>query len=150
MQDDELMEIDLRERSLLAAADSPRTISLNMMTIPESTIPQVPTEESARHKRGSRFRFAAMQDAFIVQFGVPAAASERPKVTGIVTVRAEDRILLYDAKSGRKWEFSNLDLPQDTPITAYWIDPDTLIVVHHLRKYSRRRRHSRSGTFRCP
>ena len=137
VQDDELMEIDLRERSLRAAADSPRTISLNMMTIPESTIPQVPTEESARHKRGSRFRFAAMQDAFIVQFGVPAAASERPKVTGIVTVRAEDRILLYDAKSGRKWEFKLPgDLPQDTPITAYWIDPDTLIVVHHLRKWS--------------
>jgi hypothetical protein len=127
-----LWEVDLRERTsrvIMKAADS---LSLGLVNVLETTVAGKRRAEGARSVATAPNPPAVAENPTTSGESSGTAAGlteEPPKTVGVVAIRTPDRILLYDAMSGKHWQFQ---LPKEVPpgrgFRAYWLAPDSLLL----------------------
>jgi hypothetical protein len=81
-----------------------------------------------------------MQDSFMIFRASPSgtfvADAEPPKFSGVVAIRTEDQILLYDPTSGAQWEFQLPDNFPNESLTIHWLKPESLLLQHSAGQWS--------------
>jgi len=141
LEADRLWEVDLRLRTSRVVLESPGSISTTSITALKSTVEAPSADGEAANLRSRQFRFTAanMQDPVlydVVQSPPASAEDEKPKFSGAIAVRTNDKIVLYHSPSGNEREFK---LPKSVPnqgISAYWIAPNQLILHYDKGHWS--------------
>lgn len=141
LEADRLWEVDLRQRTTRVVLESPGSISTTPITALKSTVEAPSADGEAANLRSRQFRLAVakMQDPIlydVVQLPPASAADEKPKYSGAIAVRTNEKIVLYHSPSGNQREFV---LPKSVPnswLNAYWIAPEQLILHYDKGHWS--------------
>ncbi len=129
---DRMWEVDLRQRSAQVVLETAGIISATRIKALKSTVETPPADAEAANARGTPYRFAAanMQELFnTVQLPPAGTEGDKPKYSGAIAVRTNDRIVVYHSPSGNVREFK---LPKQAPnhwLRVYWIVPDQLLLL---------------------
>jgi len=136
-----LWEADLRERTVRRVMEVPDALSLGLITTLESTLAAKEQEDVAQNADEETNQSKAPEQPTTTTNDAQGTAANAPaeplKTALVLAIRTRDRVLLYDTTAGNHWEFKiPQEVPLDQTITAYWPEPDTLLVQFYTGRWS--------------
>jgi hypothetical protein len=140
VESDKLWKVDLRERSAQVALEVPNVLSVGVGMVLAETLKSLPPEGQADMRRRSPVRLTAAQ---LLPTGATAtfriaqpAGGKEPETASVIALRTNDKVLMYDADTGRKKEFVIPVEVRDRRLMVYWIAPEKLLLQIDLDYWS--------------